>query len=414
MPVSYSRPRYTLKGHRNLLAWGWLIACLFFALGPGASGESIKCPEGAVLSGHPPPKGKVVACQIRDAQGRWVLHGNWTSWTDEGQKFTEGKYRYGKMHGRWTFWNYEGLKITETEFEDELLVWVPRPSCPPNTKASTTPIWPGGENPPVASVWFLVTCVKDAETDRVVRHGSYTEWYPNKQKRGEGQYIDGEEDGSVKVWEPDGKIAMMGTYRHGVQVGHWTWWHENGNKRLEGSYKDGKQHGQWRTFYENGNVKDEKRYNNGIKDGLWTRYRENGTKAEDFQYKDDKRNGKSRAFHDNGVVRMIDEYRDGKFVRRLYKTTRSGRVLAVTESTCIEQGGRWGTFGLLVIPECDLATDDAGKACQDWRDCESVCISDIREEGKKTMGKCFDKTITRGTCMNYVEYGVTTGVICVD
>jgi hypothetical protein len=46
-----------------------------------------------------------------------------------------------------------------------------------------------------------------------------------------------------------------------------------------------------------------------------------------------------------------------------------------TEADCLEQGGRWEVLGLSGLG-CNLPSLDGGKACQDNRDCEGLCLAD--------------------------------------
>ena len=47
------------------------------------------------------------------------------------------------------------------------------------------------------------------------------------------------------------------------------------------------------------------------------------------------------------------------------------------EADCIERGGRWGRFGLYLIPECNLPAPDVGRACTDSVECISARVSEL-------------------------------------
>jgi antitoxin component YwqK of YwqJK toxin-antitoxin module len=51
--------------------------------------------------------------------------------------------------------------------------------------------------------------------------------------------------------------------------------YENGQKKVEGSYKDGKEDGKWTWWYENGQIQSEANWKDGKIDE-WTRWNENG------------------------------------------------------------------------------------------------------------------------------------------
>lgn len=87
----------------------------------------------------------------------------------------------------------------------------------------------------------------------------------------------------------------------------------------------------------------------------------------------------------------------------------------VDKNSCESLGGQWGRFGLVQAEQCSLPTQDAGAECSDLSDCESVCITDVAtSRGTTVTGRCFDRSITLGNCLNLVLKGVAQGEICED
>jgi len=101
------------------------------------------------------------------------------------------------------------------------------------------------------------------ETRNRIEKVKYEEYYKNGQKKEEGTYKDGKEDGL------------------------WTYWYKNGQKMYEGAYKDGKADGKWTRWYEDGQ-KMETTYKDGYEDGKWTIWDKNGKKSSEGTYKDGK------------------------------------------------------------------------------------------------------------------------------
>lgn len=66
-------------------------------------------------------------------------------------------------------------------------------------------------------------------------------------------------------------------------------YYPNGNKKIEGNYKDGKKEGTWITYYENGQIKREENYENGLLNGVMTIWYKNGQ----VRYKTTYINGKN-------------------------------------------------------------------------------------------------------------------------
>ena len=60
----------------------------------------------------------------------------------------------------------------------------------------------------------------------------------------------------VEYW-PNGQKKEEGTFKDGKQEGKWTWWYENGQKKHEGNYKDNLRYGEWTYWYKNGQKKVE-------------------------------------------------------------------------------------------------------------------------------------------------------------
>jgi len=86
-----------------------------------------------------------------------------------------------------------------------------------------------------------------------------------------------------------------------------------------------------------------------------------------------------------------------------------------SQKDCELLGGIWGPFGMLAVEDCNLPSRDAGQPCKDHSECQSSCITDESvPAGQKVVGRCYEWTITRGTCLNEVWKSVAQGVICVD
>ena len=78
------------------------------------------------------------------------------------------------------------------------------------------------------------------ETRNRIEKVKYVEYYRNGQKKGEGTYKDGKENGLHIMWWNNGQKRGELNYKDGEIDGLWTWWYENGQKRKETTYKDGK------------------------------------------------------------------------------------------------------------------------------------------------------------------------------
>ncbi len=79
-------------------------------------------------------------------------------------------------------------------------------------------------------------------------------YYPDGQKRIEGEYRDGKREGQWTYWFSNGNRWSEARYKTGLRNGKSTVWYENGRKYFEGSYRMGERTGRWRFWDEEGNL----------------------------------------------------------------------------------------------------------------------------------------------------------------
>jgi antitoxin component YwqK of YwqJK toxin-antitoxin module len=88
-------------------------------------------------------------------------------------------------------------------------------------------------------------------------------FYPNKQKRMEGEYKKNERDGRWIYYYESGKIWSEGFFKNGKSEGSRITYFENGNKRYEGTYKNDLRTGVWKFYTEDGKPAEEIDYGKG-------------------------------------------------------------------------------------------------------------------------------------------------------
>jgi hypothetical protein len=88
---------------------------------------------------------------------------------------------------------------------------------------------------------------------------------------------------------------------------------------------------------------------------------------------------------------------------------------------CEAKGGIWKKMGPRPFEECNLKTTDAGKVCENSKECEGVCLANLTPEelsqgmrGKlfHRLGTCSDVIKVMG-CRAYVVLGWAS-VVCAD
>ena len=68
-------------------------------------------------------------------------------------------------------------------------------------------------------------------------------WWENGARKFEYHFDQGNYDGDVKEWYPDGKPSLLLHYKHGVEIGLQRAWRENGTLYANYEVKDGRQFG---------------------------------------------------------------------------------------------------------------------------------------------------------------------------
>ena len=90
--------------------------------------------------------------------------------------------------------------------------------------------------------------------------------------------------------------------------------YDNGKVSGEGNYIDGKEEGPFVSYYESGKVKGEGRYVGGKEEGPFVSYYESGKIKGEANYVVGEKEGKVIAYYESGKIVDEDIYRDGKCV----------------------------------------------------------------------------------------------------
>lgn len=171
------------------------------------------------------------------------------------------------------------------------------------------------------------------------RIGKFTYYYPNGEKRSEGEYENGKAEGEWNYWYNDGQKKTNGIYEAGERVGEWIGYHKKGNVRYKTAYVDGNKNGKSVFYFENDSLDEEFNYVKGKKHGSFIvnhensklykkgsyekdslvgefeQYWDNGNKSIIGQYSNNKKDGEWIWFHKNGTNSCVGEYKKGKFLR---------------------------------------------------------------------------------------------------
>ena len=64
------------------------------------------------------------------------------------------------------------------------------------------------------------------------RHGAWTGWYPNGDRREYMEYRAGEHHGKSARWHENGQLGQRGEWRNGEECGTWECWSDDGQSEL--------------------------------------------------------------------------------------------------------------------------------------------------------------------------------------
>ena len=187
---------------------------------------------------------------VRNGLASWFYPGD--------KKMREATFKDGVPHGIVLQWDQQGKMQRREQFVDGRKVIRKKSTYPNQTVASERVFRDRKLSPQGSDNWWAA---KPATFDRdgeEVQHGPVAEWYPNRQPKMTGRYVDGQRDGLFTWWHPSHNKKAEGSFSKGKRVGLWRYWHESGMKRSEGRFEDDRPDGLWREWNEDGRVVDER------------------------------------------------------------------------------------------------------------------------------------------------------------
>jgi len=307
------------------------------------------------------PNGKVrIEREVtQDAAGNYLNHGPWKMWDQRGNLMAQGEYRYGDRTGTWVRW-YRGTS------EAPLLRTAPyKDFAGPFVSQATF------QNGQLNGYWTLYDGkLRKISQWRFVdghRHGLSVWWHANGRKMREIQFRDGDIDGHLAEWSPEGAVVLKETYQAGRKLGQKTAHYRDGKqKKSQGMYlfakdaektpddwwncklvvtiKTGKdeRHGPWTSWHPNGQHQLEGTYEHDLQVGLFTWWHANGQKALEGRYDQGKQDGAWIWWYTNGQKSISGKYARGNPMGRWTWWGEDGRVaqsadLSNSEGVVIQQ-----------------------------------------------------------------------------
>ena len=189
------------------------------------------------------------------------------------------------------------------------------------------------------------------------RQGMWTDFYPNGQKRYEGQFKNDkctgtfryyDEQGNLqatnefdksgekclnKTYASNGRVIATGYYVNQKKEGEWKYFDKNsGQLLLSEDNKGGKVHG-WSRLYNpnNGKLAEETQFVNGQPEGVCHKYSDTGVLQMECQYHQGQLNGPCKTYFPNTALKEEGQYVNGKKSGE-WKTYNEDGDLLVTET----------------------------------------------------------------------------------
>jgi len=140
-------------------------------------------------------------------------------------------------------------------------------------------------------------------------NGSQKMWYENGQIANTSSFINGKQVGLVESWHENGQLKYSANYVDGKIQGLVESWNTNGQLANRTNYINGDEQGLVESWYENGQLATRTNYINGMRKGLQERWYENGQLVERGNF-DEIEQGLQERWYENGQIEERENYND--------------------------------------------------------------------------------------------------------
>lgn len=124
----------------------------------------------------------------------------------------------------------------------------------------------------------------------------------------------------------DGTVLFRANYKNGEYDGAVISYFPNGTLKESRTYTQGKEDGKRTVYYSNGKLANEQGYVLGSREGEGKKYYQNGILQAIFTFKNDRLDGIRKEFDRNGALQYETLYKDGK-KQRMKKYDEQGKVI---------------------------------------------------------------------------------------
>jgi antitoxin component YwqK of YwqJK toxin-antitoxin module len=167
----------------------------------------------------------------------------------------------------------------------------------------------GQRNGPMAS-WYPNGNVEEHgywRSDK--KTGLWENWYQDGLQKSSCEYQNGQRHGVCKTWYPNGQLEVTTTLRGGLKHGEHKVFYDTGQIMEAAVYADDRLTGIWREWYPSGQKRSEAQYVQGIRSGTWRAFNMQGVVTEFGYFDADWRSGRWEYFFDDGLPKQTGQYR---------------------------------------------------------------------------------------------------------
>ena len=146
--------------------------------------------------------------------------------------------------------------------------------------------------------------------------GEWTYYHPNGAVAKRVGYLDGLPNGEIQVFNEEGKLINLRSYKRGARHGRWADYAYDQGEQLQVrayEFKEGKPHGAWKIWYKNGAIRQEQNFKEGKPDGLAVEWSRSGEKRVEANFADGLRHGETVIYRRDGSV-LRRTFEEGRLV----------------------------------------------------------------------------------------------------
>jgi len=212
-----------------------------------------------------------------------LLEGECPSYYDNGQLYTKFFYKKGNLEGQMDYFDFDGKLHRTAFYENDLIKWMKFFDKSGNLVHESVASDKGFDFVRFTPHGARVSEISFDKKGNIV--SDRKDYYTNGNLRNHEKFnSDGQLEGVITSYYPNGNPESEITYSNGLRNGHSTYYFQHGTLQAEGWMVDNLSQGEWKIYHENGNIREVKYLLNDELNGPHTLYWPNGKKNAEYLY----------------------------------------------------------------------------------------------------------------------------------